>query len=168
MQEGIKIRRIRKSDWQSILSLWQNTPGMGLNSIDDSEEGIKRFLKRNPHTCFLAEKENETIGTIIAGHDGRRGYIYHTAVNPAERNKGVATRLVSACVEALKNEGIAKAALVVFKDNELGNGFWERMGFTERDDLNYRNKVITDREMIRNRSGEKKDPVKKKFNLILL
>ena len=72
-------------------------------------------------------------------------------MNPAERNKGVATRLVSACVEALKNDGIAKVALVVFKDNELGNGFWERMGFTERDDLNYRNKVITDREMIRNR-----------------
>src|SRR5574344_654487 len=151
MKDEIQIKVINPSDWQAILSLWSNTPGMGLNSIDDSEEGIKRFLKRNPKSCFLAKKGNEVVGTIIAGSDGRRGYIYHTAVKPEDRNKGVASRLVDASLAALKEEGIAKVALVVFKDNELGNDFWEKKGFTERDDLTYRNKVITDKEMIRNR-----------------
>ena len=59
--------------------------GMGLNNLDDSKEGIGRFLNGNPDTCFVAELENVIIGVILTGNDGRRGYIYHTAVNPKYR-----------------------------------------------------------------------------------
>ena len=59
--------------------------GMGLNNLDDSKEGIGRFLNRNPDTCFVAELENVIIGVILTGNDGRRGYIYYTAVNPKYR-----------------------------------------------------------------------------------
>ncbi len=150
----MKIRKIKKSDWKKILALWQNIPGMGLNNIDDSKEGIIRFLKRNPKTCFIAEENGTTIGTIIAGHDGRRGYIYHTAVLPEFRKCGIATELLARSIDSLKKQGIAKVALVVFSDNETGNAFWEKQGFTKRNNLVYRNKVITEKEMIRNRKEE--------------
>lgn len=150
----MKIRKIKKSDWKKILALWQNIPGMGLNNIDDSKDGIISFLKRNPKTCFIAEENGTAAGTIITGHDGRRGYIYHTAVLPEFRRRGIATELLARSVDALKKQGIAKAALVVFSDNEAGNAFWEKQGFTKRSDLVYRNKVITEKEMIRNRKEE--------------
>ena len=147
----MKIRVMKKRDWKKCLELWQNIPGMGLNSIDDTKEGIVRFLRRNPKTCFVAEADGTFAGTIIAGHDGRRGYIYHTAVLPQFRRRGIATALLQAATDALKKQGIAKAALLVFSDNESGNAFWEKHGFTKRTDITYRNKVISDAKMTRNR-----------------
>ncbi|HAA24956.1 MAG TPA: GNAT family N-acetyltransferase, partial [Ruminiclostridium sp.] len=128
----------------SVYDLWLNTPGMGLNNMDDSKQGIEKFLRRNPETCFVAEKDNRIIGVILCGNDGRRGYIYHTAVLVTERKRGVGTALVDAAVKALKNEGINKAALVVFSKNELGNSFWEKRGFITREDLIYRNRSINE------------------------
>ncbi|MBQ2866434.1 MAG: GNAT family N-acetyltransferase [Clostridia bacterium] len=130
------------TDYDSVYALWLSTPGMGLNTTDDSREGVAQFLLRNPATCFVAEAEGEIIGVIMAGHDGRRGYIYHTAVRVDCRRQGVGKALVDAAVQALEKEGIHKVALVAFKRNETGNGFWESMGFILRDDLNYRNKNI--------------------------
>ena len=135
------------SDYEQVYKLWLSCAGMGLNNLDDSKEGIKRFLDRNPQTCFVALEDQTVAGVIIAGHDGRRGYIYHTAVDPECRHQGIATRLVNEAMAALKKLGINKTALVVFSKNESGNAFWEKSGFTSRDDLVYRNKTIT--EMIR-------------------
>ncbi|NLG88882.1 MAG: GNAT family N-acetyltransferase [Clostridiaceae bacterium] len=138
------IRKMTIEDYDSVYDLWLNTPGVGLNNLDDSREGIEKFLKRNPETCFVAEKDNKIIGVILCGHDGRRAFIYHTAVSESERRRGVGTALVDAVIDALKKEGISKAALVVFSKNELGNSFWEKRGFTARQDLVYRNKTINE------------------------
>ena len=121
---------------------------MGLNDLDDSREGIERFLKRNPETCFVALKDEKVVGVIIAGNDGRRGYIYHTAVNSDYRNQGIGRKLVDNVMIALEKEGINKVALVVFERNEVGNSFWENTGFMVRDDLVYRNKNIQDMNRI--------------------
>ena len=94
-----------------------------------------------------AEEGEEILGVIMAGHDGRRGYIYHTSVREDARQQGIGSVLVEAALEALSQEGISKAALVAFEKNGGGNAFWERMGFTVRTDLTYRNKAL--REMIR-------------------
>ena len=117
---------------------------MGLNNLDDSRNGINIFLKRNPDTCFVARNDNKIVGVIIVGNDGRRGYIYHTAVNPQYRKQGIASRLVDTALKALKQCGINKVALVVFDRNENGNQFWENQGFAVREDLVYRNKTITE------------------------
>ena len=138
----INIRVMTIEDYDGVYNLWINTPGMGLNSTDDSREGIEKYIKRNPTSCFVAEDNDKIVGVIIAGHDGRRGYIYHTAVLPAYRKQGIAKRLVDSAMSALDAEGINKVALVAFKKNELGNGFWENIGFINRDDLVYRNKNI--------------------------
>ena len=135
----MRIRLLTIEDYESVYELWTNTKDMGMRSLDDSYEGIERFLKRNPTTSFVAEKDNEVVGVILCGHDGRRGYIYHTAVNADYRRKGLGETLVNAALEALKKEGINKAALVVFSTNDVGNRFWESIGFEKREDLIYRN-----------------------------
>ena len=141
------IRVMSVDDYGQVYALWLSCKGMGLNNLDDSAEGIERFLKRNPETCLVAEENGQIIGVIMAGNDGRRGYIYHTAVSPDHRKKGIGGALVNAVLEALKRLGINKTALVVFAKNESGNAFWEKQGFTSRDDLVYRNRTIT--EMVR-------------------
>jgi len=135
----MKIRLLTTEDYESVYDLWTNTKGMGMRSLDDSYEGIEKFLKRNPTTSFVAEVDNQVVGVILCGHDGRRGYIYHTAVNPDYRRNGLGEALVSAALESLKKEGINKAALVVFSTNDIGNKFWESIGFERREDLIYRN-----------------------------
>ena len=138
------IRNMTLKDYEAVYGLWLSCRGMGLNSVDDSREGIEKFLRRNPDTCFVAEYEDKIVGAIIAGSDGRRGYIYHTAVSPEQRRQGIASKLVEAVMSALEEIGIAKAALVVFDRNVDGNAFWEKSGFTVREDLVYRNKSIAD------------------------
>lgn len=130
-------------DYNKVYALWMSCTGMGLNDLDDSEEGIRRYLERNPDTCFVAEEGSELAGAILSGHDGRRGYIYHTAVAPAWQRQGIGTKLVEAAITAMRSAGINKAALVVFARNRSGNAFWERMGFTTREDILYRNKAFT-------------------------
>lgn len=141
-------RVLEIADYQEIYHLWTNTPGMGLNSTDDSEEGIRKYLKRNPGTSFVAEDCGKIVGVIMAGHDGRRGFIHHTAVLPEYRGKHVGKDLVDCAMEALEKEGIHKVALVAFEKNEIGNGFWENIGFTAREDLVYRNKNIHELDRI--------------------
>lgn len=147
LEDIMEIRKMLITDYDRVYSLWRSCAGMGLNNLDDSREGIDRFLKRNPDTCFVAEINSELVGVIMAGNDGRRGYIYHTAVKPQCRKHGIARRLVDSAMQALEQCGINKVALVVFDKNENGNAFWEKLGFTVRDDLVYRNKNIA--EMVR-------------------
>lgn len=143
----MEIRKMISEDYDSVYELWLSCKGMGLNNVDDSKEGIDKFLKRNPDTCFVSEDGNKIVGVIMAGNDGRRGYIYHTAVDQEYRKKGIGSKLVSAVLDSLKNNGINKVALVVFDRNKEGNAFWEKMGFTSREDLVYRDRTLT--EMIR-------------------
>ncbi len=143
----MEIRAMTMEAYAEVYALWMACAGMGLNHLDDSYSGIERFLHRNPETCFVAVEGRKLVGVILAGHDGRRGYIYHTAVLPACRKQGIGKALVQAVVDALRNCEIHKVALVVFAKNEAGNAFWEQMGFSAREDLVYRNQTLA--EMIR-------------------
>ena len=131
-------------DYPAVYSLWRSCKGMGLNDVDDSESGIARFLERNPTTCFVSETDGKLTGVIMAGSDGRRGYIYHTAVHPSYRKHGIGSLLVGTVLESLKQLGISKVALVVFEKNKDGNAFWKKQGFTMRDDLIYRNRSLVE------------------------
>ena len=135
------------TDYEKVYALWMSCKNMGFNDIDDSKEGIARFLERNPNTSFVAIENDELLGIILGGHDGRRGYIYHMSVAENHRKKGIGSALVEKCLESFKNEKISKVALLVFKYNETGNAFWEKQGFILREDINYRN--ISLRELVR-------------------
>lgn len=138
------IRNMALTDYDAVYALWLSCKGMGLNSVDDSREGIARYLARNPGTCFVAEEEGKILGVIMAGHDGRRGFIYHAAVTPQQRGAGIGRLLAERALEALRAEGISKAALVAFTRNEMGNAFWEKLGFEARCDLTYRSCALVD------------------------
>ena len=142
VEKEYSICNMCEKDYKEVHKLWCSCDGVGLNEIDDSESGIVRFLMRNPGTCFVARVNGKIVGVILAGQDGRRGYIYHLAVAEEYRGKGIAKELVICAVESLESIGIQKAALVVFANNEGGNCFWEKLGFTVREDLVYRNKSI--------------------------
>ena len=139
----MNIRVMTVADYDAVYALWLSCKGMGLNDVDDSREGIARYLARNPDTCFVAE-DGGVVGVILAGHDGRRGYIYHTAVHPDARGWGIGSALVQRALAALKASGISKVALVAFSRNEGGNAFWEKQGFKLREDLSYRNLALQD------------------------
>ena len=140
------IRTVTIDDYDRIFALWNSTEQSrrALNPVDDTREGIGRYLKRNPDTCFAAVKDEQIIGVILTGHDGRRGIIHHMCVHPDFRRMGIAARLVSAAEEALKKEGIQKVFGLVFIDNEPANAFWEKQGYSLRTNLNYRNKSLND------------------------
>ena len=142
------IRTMNIEDYEKVYDLWIHTKGMGLNTTDDSREGIDKYLHRNPNTCFVAEDNGEIVGVIMSGHDGRRGFIHHTTVKTEYRGKGIGKKLVDSALTALEAEGIHKSALVAFEKNITGNLFWEKIGFTVRDDLVYRNKNIHELERI--------------------
>ena len=141
------VRPVTIDDYDAIYDLWNSTEQSrrALNPVDDSREGIERYLKRNPNTCFAAVKESRIIGVILTGHDGRRAIIHHMCVHPDCRRMGIAAHLVALAEEALKKEGIQKVFGLVFKDNEPANAFWERQGYSLRTNLNYRNKSLNDR-----------------------
>lgn len=138
------IRKVGTEDYDAIYELWCSTEQSrrALNPVDDSREGIDRYLKRNPNTCFAAVAEGRVIGVILTGHDGRRGIIHHLCVHPDYRRMGIAAHLVSCAEKALKDEGIQKVFGLVFTDNDAANLFWEKQGYTLRTNLNYRNRSL--------------------------
>ena len=140
----LTIRPFVIEDYDAVYALWMSCKNMGFNNLDDSREGIERFLRRNPATSFVAEDDGRLVGVILAGHDGRRGYIYHMSVSEDQRRKGMGSKLVESALKALKAEGINKVALLVFHRNKAGNAFWEKQGFTLREDVAYRNRALTE------------------------
>ena len=139
-----EIRLVTIDDYDAIYGLWNATEQSrrALNPVDDSREGIDRYLKRNPNTCFVAVDGEKMIGVILTGHDGRRAIIHHMCVHPDYRRMGIAAKLLHEAEEAMKKEGIQKIFGLVFKDNDAANAFWEDRGYSLRTNLNYRNKSL--------------------------
>lgn len=124
-------------DYDKVKALWMTIHGFGIRSVDDSREGVVRFLKRNPTSSVVAEEDGEIIGAILCGHDGRRGCLYHVCVAEGHRRRGIGKAMVVFCMNALKAEQINKVSLIAFTRNDIGNAFWNCIGWTKREDLNY-------------------------------
>ena len=131
------IRVMTMDDFEAVHALWMEIHGFGIRSIDDSREGVERFIRRNPTTSMVAVAEGKIVGAILCGHDGRRGCLYHVCVRKGYRRHGVGKAMVVACMEALRKEEINKVTLIAFTKNDIGNVFWNKIGWTEREDLNY-------------------------------
>ena len=124
-------------DYEQVYALWKKIHGFGIRSVDDSKEGIARFLKRNPDTSVVAVEDGKIVGAILCGHDGRRGCMYHVCVDADYRMRGIGKSMVVFAMEALKKEKISKVSLIAFTKNDIGNAFWKEIGWTKRLDLNY-------------------------------
>ena len=131
------VRVMSIDDYDQVYALWTKIHGFGLRSVDDSREGIERFLQRNPTTSVVAEEEGKIVGAILCGHDGRRGCLYQVCVDEEYRMRGIGKSMVIFAMEALKKEKINKVSLIAFTKNDIGNAFWNEIGWTKRLDLNY-------------------------------
>ncbi|MCC6488998.1 MAG: GNAT family N-acetyltransferase [Candidatus Hydrogenedentes bacterium] len=132
---SITIRPFELADFPAAHKLWYTTPGIGLSHEDDTPEGIRIFLDRNPGLSFVALAEGELVGTILCGHDGRRGFIYHLAVVPHLRRRGIGTALADAAVDALRAFGIRRCHLFVLANNREGMDFWLAQRWRLRDEI---------------------------------
>lgn len=128
------ISEMTNEDYVEAYALWQRLPGVGLSDAD-SFCAIGRFLERNPGMCFVARQGGEMVGNCLAGSDGRRGYLYHLAVDPVVRRQGVGQALVEKALDALKAANIQKCHIMVFSNNELGLSFWQATGWKLREDI---------------------------------
>lgn len=131
------IRHFSIEDYDEVYQLWKSTPGIGLRSTEDSREGITSFIRRNPNTSFVAIEGGSILGTVLSGHDGRRGFVYHTCVKASSRRSSIGKKLVEKMMEAMRQEGISDLTLVCYSENDLGNKFWEALGWRKREDLNF-------------------------------
>ncbi len=138
------VRTMTIEDYDQVFSLWNSIDGFGLRSIDDSFEGVETFLKRNPRTSAVWEEDGKIVGAILCGHDGRRACLYHVCVSKKYRRHGIGKKMVEFCIERLAEEKINKVCLNAFVTNKVGNAFWQRMGWTLRDDMNYYDHVINE------------------------
>ena len=138
----MEIRELRIENLEEVLSLWESSEGVGLDSDTDTKERIWIYLQRNPWLSFAAFEKGKVIGAVLCGHDGRRGYLHHLTVAEAYRGKGIGTALVDKVISKLRTLGIRKCNIFVFTDNTDGQEFWEKGGWVERTDLKVMSKNI--------------------------
>lgn len=143
------IRIMTIEDYSQVHDLWMKIKGFAIRSIDDSEEGVAIFLRRNPTTSVVCEEDGKIVGTILCGHDGRRGCMYHVCVDPDYRLQGIGKAMVVFAMQQLKAEHISKVSLIAFTKNDIGNAFWNRIGWTKREDLNYYDFTLNEENITR-------------------
>jgi len=135
------IREMTMDDYDEAFSLWEDTEGIGVN-LSDSRDSIASYLDRNPGLSFVAYADSKLVGTVLCGHDARRGYLNHLAVNKRYRGEGIGRALVEACLSVLRELGIWKCNAFIYSDNHEGKLFWKQNGWFSRDDLDVMQKVV--------------------------
>ena len=135
------IEAFTMEHYQAALTLWQETPGIGVSSADEPD-AIEQYLMRNPNNSFVAVVDKVLVGTILCGHDGRRGYIHHLTVHPAHRQQNIAAQLIKKALAQLAAIGISKCHIFIFGENESGIAFWQHNGWVFREDVHIMSKFI--------------------------
>lgn len=130
----INIRTMTMDDYDNVIDLMRQTPGISLRDAD-SREATMRYLQRNPGMSFVAEAESGLCGCVMCGHDGRRGYLQHLLVLPQFRRQGIGDALVKRCLASLEEQGVHKCHLDVLKTNESAARHWHNRGWQLRRDI---------------------------------
>ena len=133
-QMSILISEMTAGDYEEALALWKRCPGMGLSDADEMAP-LTRFLERNPGLSYIARDDALLIGTCLCGSDGRRGYLYHLAVDPDYRRRGIGRNLVVAVFSKLHDLDIHKCHIMVYGTNEVGLAFWKQDGWVTRPEI---------------------------------
>jgi ribosomal protein S18 acetylase RimI-like enzyme len=130
MSDKIEIREFSINDYDAAIELWQRVEGLEIAEGDD-REGVAQFLARNPGLSRVATDESVIVGVALCGHDGRRGHVYHLAVDPAYQGRGLGKRLLDESLADLRRTGVKRVIIMVADDNASGRQFWKRSGFEE-------------------------------------
>ena len=138
-----------ETDYDEVRALWMTIRGFGIRALDDSREDVQRFIRRNPTTSVVARMDGKIVGSILCGSDGRQGALYHVCVAREYRRRGIGTHMVGYCMHQLRLMGINKVSLIAFASNDAGNAFWKQIGWTRKDDVNYYEFVLNDKNITR-------------------
>ncbi len=130
----MEIRSMKIEDYDEVFAMWLITSKRALSSAD-SKENIEKYLNRNKGLSQVAICDGKIVGTVLSGHDGRRGFIHHMAVLPEYRRHHIGRALAEKAIQKLTKEGIEKTHIFCYKDNKAGQGFWTDFGFERRDDI---------------------------------
>lgn len=130
MSGKIDIREFSIADYDAAAELWGRVEGVEIAEGDTKAE-VAQFLARNCGLSRVANDGSVLVGVALCGHDGRRGHIYHLAVDPAAQGRGIGKRLVDECLEGLRRAGLKRAIIMVANDNPRGREFWRRCGWEE-------------------------------------
>ena len=143
----VTVRSMQIEDYDQVYALWMTIHGFSIRTIDDSREGVERFLKVVGSLVYPRLMDGRVVGAILCGHDGRRGCLYHVCVHEDYRMHGIGRAMVVHCMNALQQEGINKVSLIAFTKNDIGNAFWKQIGWTKREDLNYYDFVLNQKNI---------------------
>ncbi len=146
--EKYSIMPMTESDYDDVRALWMTIRGFGIRALDDSREDVVRFIRRNPTTSVVAKADGKIVGSILCGSDGRQGALYHVCVAKEYRRQGIGTRMVGYCMQQLKSMGINKVGLIAFTKNDVGNAFWNQIGW-KKSDVNYYEFVLNEKNITR-------------------
>ena len=130
MSGRIETREFSIEDYDAAVDLWKRVGGLEICEGDE-RESVAKFLAHNPGLSRLATDGNKIVGVALCGHDGRRGHIYHLAVDPGCQGRGVGQRLVGECLKGLRRAGLPRAIILVADDNPQGQKFWKQNGWEE-------------------------------------
>jgi ribosomal protein S18 acetylase RimI-like enzyme len=131
---SVEIVPMAVGDLEAVSALWNNTEGVGMNESDGPGQ-IRAFLDRNPGLSLVARDGTRLVGAVLCGHDGRRGFLYHLAVLPEYRKRGVGRAMVELCLDALGALGLLRCNILIYVDNHSGEQFWKRGGWYDRNEL---------------------------------
>ncbi len=149
MEGKVIIRPMRMTDYEEVHALWMTIQGFGIRAIDDGEEDVERFIRRNPETSVVAVTDGRIVGSILCGSDGRQGTLYHVCVAGEYRRMGIGRQMVGYCMRQLREMRINKVSLVAFTSNQVGNAFWKSIGWKKREDFFYYDFILNEKNITR-------------------
>jgi ribosomal protein S18 acetylase RimI-like enzyme len=121
------IRPYRDADFGAVFDLWR---ACNLTQPWNPPARDIEFCRSSGHgELFVAEADGRIVGTVMAGHDGHRGWLYYVAVDPARQRSGIGAQLVAHAEAWLAAAGVPKAMLLVRDTNAAVAGFYERLGY---------------------------------------
>ena len=150
----IVIVPMTPEDYDDVRALWMTIRGFGIRALDDSREDIVRFIERNPTTSVVAKAGSRIVGTILCGSDGRQGALYHVCVAKEYRRRGIGTQMVAFCMHQLRYMGINRVSLIAFTRNDIGNAFWNKIGWKKRSDVNYYDFLLNEKNITQFITGD--------------
>jgi ribosomal protein S18 acetylase RimI-like enzyme len=133
----VTIGHLSDADVSAAREFWVRVPGLSLGAADEPA-ALARFFVRNPGLSWGVFDDGVLCATLLAGHDGRRGFLYHLAVSPEYRGHGLSTELMRRALDGLSAVGIDKVHAFVLADNSQGLAFWAsaaRRGWSRRGDI---------------------------------
>lgn len=128
------IREMTIDDYDEVYEMWQITTKRALSKADEKDQ-MERYLKHNAGMSQVAVVDGKIVGTVLAGHDGRRGFIHHMAVLPEFRRKKIGHALAQTAIQKIREQGIDKTHIFCYRNNETGQSFWRDFGFEKREDV---------------------------------